>query len=87
MDGKPTPNGEPLDETHCVLVFDQPQTLTGWKAGNSDHTETATMLRLGDEWRCREGQRITVNDPDVSFPWDTSIPLGVPVLDSDSSIT
>lgn len=87
MDGKPTPNGEPLDETHCVLVFDQPQTLTGPHGGDSEWTQTDTMLILDDEWCSREGQRITVNDPYLMFPSDARPTGTVGILERYSSIT
>lgn len=75
-----TPNGESEDEQYLMLFFDQPQSMTGSKAGEyvTETVDYAFIERPGDTWSAYEGQSVTVSyDPSkLAYPSDTGMPLG-----------
>ncbi|MDY3126862.1 MAG: hypothetical protein SOW59_01845 [Corynebacterium sp.] len=82
--GRPTPNGEPADETHLVFVYDSPQKLEGYKASPHKVVEESWCAAFGEDakvafdWRSYVGKRVTITyDPDYVFhKTDTSLPPG-----------
>lgn len=93
MGGRELPYGSPTDE-YVVLVLNQPVTVSGMKAGDAV-TETVSELSLGPastnpyasltpgpSYDDLDGQSVTVvfKAQNVSFPSDTSLPLGMPII-------
>lgn len=87
MDGGATPNGEPSDEVHLVMVLDAPMNITAQTVG--PHARSAFISEVNfpghfyqDEsydWSQHIGERITISaEPEhIRFPTDASLPLGM----------
>lgn len=91
MSGRPSPNGEPASNRYLILALDQPMKITATKAGDS-HSELVSEIspgeRSGNEWASYLGTQVVVNalPEQVSFPSDTSLPLGMLRLGSYESV-
>ncbi|GAB3087005.1 hypothetical protein [Corynebacterium aquatimens] len=85
MDSGATPNGEPADQTHYILQFDHPVTVTAKKL-NGVFTYTQDYAALGEKsqfandsgrWERFVGKRVRITSSDLWYPTDASLPLGV----------
>lgn len=87
MDGVATPNGEPLDELHLVMVLDSPMNITAQTVGPHSGSAFISEVNLpgyfyewGDyDWSQHIGERITISaEPEhIRFPTDSSLPMGM----------
>lgn len=86
MKGVETPNGEPENERHIVLVLDQPTEVTAKMAAPEPGTATIPELSLTSEvdedyyeWTNLIDKRIsiTVTTENLWFPSDSSLPMGM----------
>ncbi|WIM68525.1 hypothetical protein QP027_03780 [Corynebacterium breve] len=95
LKGAPVPNGEPADNRYYILVLDEPQEITGPKAGDRI-TKSVAEVKLGEktkytddsaEWEPLVGSRITLTPGDQSgWPSDTTIPLGLYIVSPYSNL-
>ena len=82
-------NGEPLDQEHIILTLDSPQEVTAQTPANSHRTATMTQVVLHpynsdkpiehSKWMPYVGQHITITSTpeQMSYPSDTTMPLGM----------
>lgn len=87
MDGGATPNGEPLDELHLVMVLDSPMNITAQTVGPQTRSAFISEVNLPGyfqqndsyDWSQHIGERITISaEPEhIRFPTDASLPLGM----------
>lgn len=87
MDGGATPNGEPSDEVHLVMVLDAPMNITAQTAGPHERSAFISEVNFPGhfyqdesyDWSQHIGERITISaEPEhIRFPTDASLPLGM----------
>lgn len=92
----PNPSNKPSDR-YYVLVLDEPQEVSAKKAGPEPFSQVNEILALGSvdefrddspKWETYVGKRVRIvaSQDDLSYPSDTSLPLGALKLMGDGHI-